>query len=170
MSIIVRNHWLRCAVPVGVLLAWWVAAVAVKPAEAAFAGVNVVVPGYFYPSAPACVYYYPYGCYWGPYYAPATVVGGGWGWGWGGSGWARPCWGCGRFFHDRRFFFRDGRFVHDGRFFFRDGRFVHDGRFFRDRFFVRDGRFFHGGFGSPGFVHGAFGGPGMMRGGFDGRR
>ena len=95
----------------------------------------------------------PYGCYRyaTPYYAQAGAVAVGWGWG-------GPCWGCGPFSHDRRFFDRDARFFRNGRFFDRDGRFFHDGRFSR------------AGLGGPGFARGGFGGPGMMRGGFGGGR
>jgi len=102
---------------------------------------------------PACAYYHPFGCYGcpAPYYAPAGIAVGGWGWG-------GPCWGCGPFSHDRRFFDRDARFFRNGRFFDRDGRFFHDGRFSR------------AGLGGPGFARGGFGGPGMMRGGFGGGR
>jgi hypothetical protein len=177
--IVAYNRWPRLTViVVAAALAFFGGAVTMKPAAAAFVGVGVGIPGYYYAPASACADYYPYGCYGytAPYYAPAGVVAAGWGWG--GWGWGGPCWGCGRFFHNGRLFFRDGRFVHDGRF-FRDGRFVHNGRFFRDGRFVHNGRFFrdgrfggpgmmHGGFGGPGMMHGGFGGPGMMRGGFGG--
>ena len=169
MSLLLHNCWLQRAIVVVAALGVCAITLPMKPAEAAFVAVGATPPGYYYPPAPACAYYYPYGCYGyaAPYYAPAGVVVVGWG-GW---GWGSPCWGCGRLVHDGRFFFDRGRFFHDGRFFFHDGRFFRDGRFFFDdgRFF-RDGRFFHSGFGGPGMMHGGFGGGGMMHGGPAGGR
>lgn len=106
---------------------------------------------------------------------PPVVVYGGW-------GWAGPCWGCGPFFPDGRFFFRGNRvFFRNGHFFVHDGRFSHRG--FRGRGFAHSGfggpRMMHGGFGGPGFTRGGFGSPGfagggmrgaMMGGGMGGRR
>ena len=143
MSKVAQNSWPRRTVAAAAAaLTFFAGAVTMKPAEAAFVSVGVGIPGSYYGPAPACAYYYPYGCYGYPvhYYAPAAVVAGGWGWG----GWGGQCWGCGPFFHDGRFFFRDGRFVHDG-------------------------RFFHAAFGRPG-SRGGFGGPDLMRGGFGGGR
>ena len=139
MFLLVHNLWPQRAIVAAVAaLVFCAAALPTTRAEAAFVGVGL--PGYYYAAAPACAYYYPYGCYGyaAPYYAPAAVVVGGW-------GWRGPCWGCGRFFRDGRFFDRDGRFFHDD-------------------------RFSHAGFGGPGFARGGFGGPGMMRGGFGGGR
>src|SRR5215467_8281320 len=130
MFLMAYNYWFRRAA-ISAIIAFALCAIAIseKPAEAAFVGVGVGIPGY-YPPGPVCAYYYPYGCYGypGSYYAPAGAVVGGWGWG--GWGWGGPWWRDGRLYRDGRFFTRDGRFfTRDGRFFARDGRFfVGDGR------------------------------------------
>ena len=84
MSEIAYTRWLpRAVTAAAVAFAFFAGAAAVKPAAAAFVGVGVGIPGDYYAPAPACPYYYPYGCYGYPasYYTPAAVVAGGWGWG-----------------------------------------------------------------------------------------
>lgn len=64
MSRFVHGRWLQRAIVGGVAaLGFCAATPSMKPAEAAFVGVGVGIPGYYYAPAPACAYYYPYGCY-----------------------------------------------------------------------------------------------------------
>lgn len=75
MSLLVHNLWpQRAFVAAVAALVFCAAALPTTPAEAAFVG--VVVPSYYYAPAPACAYYYPFGCYGyaAPYYAPAGIV------------------------------------------------------------------------------------------------
>ena len=61
---IAYTRWLRRAVTAtAAALAFFGGAVTMKPAAAAFVGVGVGIPGYYYAPGPACTDYYPYGCY-----------------------------------------------------------------------------------------------------------